>query len=338
MFCPNCGTKNDDSAQKCSQCGFDQKPKGAAAPKHKGTVMMPGSPVAGLGADKPKSAVNLKGTMVGIAPPDLSGALPGAAKPAASPAAVKSPPASPAAVKSPPANLKGTMIGLAPPNMGAEVEAAKAKMAAKKAQAAEAKPDIAQPKPVAEVTKAPPTQLKGTMIGVAPPDVQVSAAKAKAVAPIQENDPPSEPDPLGGTVVRTSPFAPSSPHAQDNPAEGGLDFNDDTPPAGSRAPGATPEAVMETSRLAAELAATPAGFAPAPIAPSAPEPSPPFSSYSEPVPLPVSKSSMGPVLIVVLLLLIVAVGVGFLVMGKDDAQESTDPDAAGEGATEPAAE
>lgn len=374
MFCPNCGTKNDDSAQKCGQCGFDLKPKGAAT-KHKGTVMMTGSPVAHLGTEQPKPMPNLKGTMVGVAPPDLSGALSGGAKQGASSAATRPSPnlkgtmvgvappgvddlkkqaaassvaassAAPQPVKVPPASLKGTMIGLAPPNMGAEVEAAKAKLAAKKAEAAEARAASegvsggAVGANAPAVSKATPSQLKGTMIGVAPPDVQAQMAAVKkaaaarmanaplaAQAPVQEQEPPSEPDPLGGTMVGTSPFAPGGPHAgtMGSAAQtftGAQDFNDDTPPAGSGAPAETPEASAQGNALSAGLGVI---QTPPPKVTEAPEP---YSLGGQADRLPIKKSSTGPILLVVLLLLIVAAGVGFLLMGQGDTEEPAAEDA-----------
>lgn len=416
MFCPNCGTKNDDSAQKCSQCGFDQKPKGPG-PKHKGTVMMTGSPVANLGAEKPKPSMpNLKGTMVGVAPPDLSGTLAASAKPAASstakaapnlkgtmvgvappgiedlkkqaaasraaqgvpvavasaapvasaPAApVASAPAAPTAAAKPSAALKGTMIGLAPPNMGAEIEEAKAKLAAQKAQAAAAKA-AAQEAPTAPqsgaatgsaapagsaAAKGPPSQLKGTMIGVAPPDMQaqITAAREAATAkraeaaqtepPAVEKEPPSEPDPLGGTMVGMSPFAPGGPHAQAAAAASALDFNDDTPPAGSGTPMTSPQAFAQSQALREE----PAMQAPAVPVDLRPEPSPAYSAptYSgqdAPAALPIKKSSTGPVLLVVVLLLIVAAGIGFLVMGKGEPKDDKTSDALGSDSSKPAAD
>ncbi len=38
MFCPNCGTKNDDTATPCKKCGF--KLQGTSAPKFRGTMML----------------------------------------------------------------------------------------------------------------------------------------------------------------------------------------------------------------------------------------------------------------------------------------------------------
>lgn len=38
MFCPHCGTKNDDTATPCKKCGF--KLSGTSAPKFRGTMML----------------------------------------------------------------------------------------------------------------------------------------------------------------------------------------------------------------------------------------------------------------------------------------------------------
>src|SRR4051794_26210259 len=38
VFCPNCGTKNDDTATSCTKCGF--KLSGASAAKFRGTMML----------------------------------------------------------------------------------------------------------------------------------------------------------------------------------------------------------------------------------------------------------------------------------------------------------
>jgi len=253
---------------RCGQCGFDLKAQAAPA-KFKGTVMMqpgaeglgrtpatparaPASPAATPGRVPPASA--LKGTMVGVAPPDLGQLAKGdparpaasaAAAPAVSPAQAKAaklmkgtmvgvaPPSeaypSPTAPVEPVPKLKGTMIGVAPPDVQAEIAAAKARSAAPHAprQASEpvglAQPPLAPPpqvetEPEPALAKGPPSKLKGTMIGVAPPDVQaeIAAAKARYLAG-QTDDPPGDPtpllgsaaaevNPLGGTMLGTSPI------------------------------------------------------------------------------------------------------------------------------------
>src|SRR5258708_31092183 len=92
VFCPNCGTKNADTAQQCTKCNFTLK--SVAAPKFKGTMLMmnqqgaaaPGVPPAprpAAGAPPPGATGSpggppskLKGTMVGVSPPTARGAAP----------------------------------------------------------------------------------------------------------------------------------------------------------------------------------------------------------------------------------------------------------------------
>jgi hypothetical protein len=171
------------------------------------------------------------------------------------------------------------------------------------------------------------------MIGLAPPDMQAQIAAAKhaaaakkadsplPAAPIQENEPPSEPDPLGGTVVGTSPFTPDREQSA-SLGSGAVDFNDDTPPAGSGIPRATPQALAESAALSEGLETGSA----LPSYASAPEPAP-YSAVGQLDQLPIKKSSTGPILIVVILLLIVAAGVGFLVLGKEEGSGETSEEA-----------
>lgn len=213
VFCPNCGSKNEDAAVRCGQCGFELQVK-KAAPRFKGTMVMqspvagvptPGSPAPGApapgapspGAPSPREATpgaaprnaSLKGTMVGVAPPGVDEVRKQIA--AQGPAAGAAAPA-----PKPQAKLKGTMLGLAPPDM-----------AAMAAAAAEARPEPMSAKPV-------PSQLKGTMLGVAPPDIAALQKQANLgtapthPAPPEEEGPPSAPaDPLGGTMLGAGPFA-----------------------------------------------------------------------------------------------------------------------------------
>lgn len=259
MFCPNCGTKNEDRVARCGQCGFDLKVQAAPA-KFKGTVIMrggvdgpsgavPAAPAGAASGPSGKAPANaLKGTMVGVAPPDLGqmsksqqhnaklmkGTMVGVAPPSAAYSEEPKVSAASTPVAEPPSRLKGTMIGVAPPDMQAEIAAARAKAA----QNAGVSPlvsseQIASPEPQAPAaplvypssgTKGPPSKLKGTMIGVAPPDMQaeIAAAKARYLAgqpPEEEAGPPSGPvNPLGGTVVGTSPF--SAADMSDGPVEG----------------------------------------------------------------------------------------------------------------------
>jgi hypothetical protein len=186
-------------------------------------------------AARPAASAHFKGTMVGLAPP----AVEELRRQAEQIAQAKN--QAPAA-KSPPAHLKGTMIGVAPPNMQAELEKAKQAIVEQKAakQAASSKPAI-------EPSRGPerPSKLKGTMIGVAPPEMQVELAQARkdfeahraeeaqsramAAASQKKDEPPSEPDPFKGTVVGTSPFATPPSVQGSKPAPS--DFSEDTPAA-----------------------------------------------------------------------------------------------------------
>lgn len=102
MFCPNCGTENEDSSKTCKKCGFNLK--GAAAPKFKGTMLMMNAPqgvprpgAAGPAAGGPKPGdkgvpSKLKGTMLGVAPPSIGTPQPPAGGPVAPPPAPAAPP------------------------------------------------------------------------------------------------------------------------------------------------------------------------------------------------------------------------------------------------------
>lgn len=129
LFCPNCGTQNDETATTCKKCGFNLK--GAAAPKFKGTVLMvntpgtpgtpgrpmvpgspgsqpgqPGHPVPGpIAAPRP----HLKGTMLGVAPPPM-GVQPPAPPAGATPGTVPAPAPPP-----PAAGAGGPLPGPVPP-------------------------------------------------------------------------------------------------------------------------------------------------------------------------------------------------------------------------------
>jgi hypothetical protein len=116
VFCPNCGANNTETAQTCATCGYQLK---SAAPKFKGTMLMQGGPprpgapgaapaAAPPGAPPPASGggftaeappigsgapmagaspgapSRLKGTIVGVAPPNVGGGA-GAPPPAAGP-------------------------------------------------------------------------------------------------------------------------------------------------------------------------------------------------------------------------------------------------------------
>lgn len=228
MFCPNCGTKNEDAAEKCAKCGFGLSAQKPAAPKFKGTMLMQATPaLRAAGSSVPPAAPSpagpskFKGTMVGIAPPGLeefrqslneAPADPAAPSVPAEPAAEK-PGTSAAPAAAAPSKLKGTMIGLAPPGWAEQLKAGGA-------------PPAADP----AATQAAP--LKGTMIGVAPPQLaelqkaqeQLNATLESPVhAPVPpggagENPAPSV-NPLGGTLVGVSPFTTEAGEEQTSSAE-----------------------------------------------------------------------------------------------------------------------
>ena len=414
MFCPNCGTKNDDKVEKCAQCGFDQKAKKDT--KFKGTVMMKGSPGAAPGtpgsgvasASRKASNPALKGTMVGVAPPGLEAIRQQAQSAAASKAPAASsnkfkgtmvgiaPPgmeelrrqhaaqtaaaqaksdstqaaAQPSAAPKPSSKLKGTMIGLAPPDMAKEVEAAKAKMAAQKAASAAEAPPAAAPQASASPANPSkvPSKLKGTMMGVAPPDMQaqIAAARAKATEanseaagstdasagpapvgmPATDTEPPSEPDPLGGTMVGTSPFAPGGAFSNDDaiekarasytPPAGADDFSEDTPAAPAdqqealRNSSLPPAGSSEAPMIAADpiVAADPMSGLNAAAFNQHETPAVPESAAQ----VPIARSSTGPIIFFAVLVILVLAGVAFLTLsGGDDVEpdeESADAPAA----------
>lgn len=94
MFCPNCGTQNNDGAQTCVKCGFNLRGGAGPAQKFKGTMMLAGQNPPGIGGPPPGPGgapgpfggpapsgppggdpnPKLKGTMVGVAPPMVGSA------------------------------------------------------------------------------------------------------------------------------------------------------------------------------------------------------------------------------------------------------------------------
>jgi len=166
VFCPNCGTQNDDSNAKCQKCGFNIK--GAVAPKFKGTMLMMNAP--------PGAAQRLP-SPVGTGP------------------AAKTVPV-PAAPTMPKKNLaKATMIGVAPPSPGAVAPPVgkpevKAGMPAQPS-VSPTKPAVTSGRPGAVPGPAPAVRpgpsgsppvnpFGGTMLMGAVPDVQLPPAPAAA--------------------------------------------------------------------------------------------------------------------------------------------------------------
>ena len=185
------------------------------------------APSAAAPAPTPKPS--LKGTMIGVAPPDMQAAIaaakakvaegastaPQAATPAAPGGVAK--PAAPAPAPKP--NIKGTMIGVAPPDMQAAIAAAKGELEKRLTDPAPAAtPKTSSPLNQAASTQPANSKLKGTMMGVAPPDMAQAIAQAKASAaataatpaavpranlPPPEARPPAQPD-FGSTMVGTA--------------------------------------------------------------------------------------------------------------------------------------
>lgn len=230
MFCPNCGTKNESTAEKCAQCGFDLRAK-KPTPKFKGTVMMQQTPFAqGAGAEQKQSPGE-----------QAAPAKTGLERPQAGQTGQTGVQKGPSEASS---KLKGTMMGVAPPGMRDEIEKARRAAEAKKAAAnvrtgadattsptpAKGAAGVASPGAAKASAGEAPSKLKGTMIGVAPPEMQGAIAEAQARMsgggqssatqqsgapgaasgaedPPEDRAPPSDPvNPLGGTVVGTSPF------------------------------------------------------------------------------------------------------------------------------------
>ena len=184
MFCTNCGSKNQATASECAQCGF----KLGSLPAQPGQVSKSQKPLSGS-SESSSDNLAFQGTMMGVAPPEMQAEIDKirAARAAITKTAAHTPVAKAEATSqassSQTAALKGTMMGVAPPEMQAEI----AKIQA--ARAAEAQ-TVKQPA-VAEVTAQPSAPasapaaniaapFKGTMMGLAPPELQTKIDRVKA--------------------------------------------------------------------------------------------------------------------------------------------------------------
>jgi hypothetical protein len=169
--CGRCGAQNLDQQALCTGCGLDLP---AAATGLGGTmVMSPPEPAkAESTPDQPspeaaKPKANLRGTMIGMAPPAA----------AAAPAAPSAPPAG-SASRPPPRQFAGTMIGMAPPGYPSPPPPP------------EAAPPAAGPVGAPRVASAQRTMLGVARPGIAPlnpgqakPPVAAVAAPVPALAP-----------------------------------------------------------------------------------------------------------------------------------------------------------
>jgi hypothetical protein len=181
VFCPNCGTENDDAATTCKKCGFNLK--GAAAPKFKGTMLMMNAPA---GLNRPPGA-------------------PGAPAPAPPPAAVPptgAPPqaAPPGAGSAGRPMLKGTMLGVAPPSLGAHAPPGGAAPAA-------------APPMGGHAPMGPPP-------GVGGPPMAAPAPMAPPPGAAPMGPPPGGVNPLGGTIVADPAGVGFNPYGQGQGAYG----------------------------------------------------------------------------------------------------------------------
>ncbi len=232
VFCPNCGTRNADTELKCAQCGFELRQKGEQ-PRFKGTMVMEGQPQRtgseqkrpqdqpparqGAQQQQPGKGDALKGTMIGVAPPEMQEALDAARARAAG----KSPPQGQGGAPRAPkesageqgtsrakAGLKGTMMGVAPPDMQGAIAAAKAGTPPNNQRQAprDANPEgsyhgkavpgsAGQQKPAPNPSAGRKAGLQGTMMGVAPPNPPSTAAGPQPKAPSQ----------LKGTMMGVAP-------------------------------------------------------------------------------------------------------------------------------------
>lgn len=198
VFCPNCGTQNEDSATACQKCGFNLK--GAAAPKFKGTMLMVNAPPA-----VPRPGAPAAGTAAGS--PSAKPAAPAAAKPV----------------------MKATMIGVAPPSPGAvappgpaPVPAAPAAAPGTSAMAATLGSPVAPPAPQPAPAPEAVNPLGGTMVagpggmmgyGGAPTPGGQAPAPSPAYAPTPAFSPAQapigSPSPMAGAQNALSATTPS---------------------------------------------------------------------------------------------------------------------------------
>jgi hypothetical protein len=318
--CPNCNAACPDGVPSCPVCGFGFVAPGAPAvpappvvdlgrtvvqgstSPFAGTSLPPVPTVPPEGASVPTAkaapAALFKGTMVGIAPPELLAAARSQAadKPQSAPAGTAEPGSAQASSAQPgsaqpgtsqprgPAAFKGTMIGIAPAGFGGP---------------ADAPPATAGNRPIP----------KGTMMGLAPPELLEMPSVppgVPSVPPMLSAPPiPTDPPVRGGLPTGTVALSPG----------GTVTLPGGTAGAASLSPGGTVTLPAGTAGAAAAAAASAAAAAPgggfkktvmgvarpgiAPInpgaekrpEPSAPAPAPAPFQYS---PAPIEPSSPQP--------------------------------------------
>lgn len=182
--CGRCGTQNLDQQTTCTVCGLDLP---AVALGFGGTMVMappeppkPEPPAAEPPKAEPAapSKANLRGTMIGMAPPTF---VPPAAAPAPAPSAGNSP-------SQPPRQFAGTMIGMAPPNYPSPPPP----------------PEAPPPAPAGQASAPRLASAQKTVLGVARPGIaplNPGQAKAPLVAAAPAPAPVAAPVPVAWPSV-----------------------------------------------------------------------------------------------------------------------------------------
>jgi hypothetical protein len=193
--CGRCGTQNVDSQTTCTVCGLDLP---AAATGFGGTMVMAPPELPKPEPPKPETAkppANLRGTMIGIAPPSFA---PPAAASAAPPAATSP--------SQPPRQFAGTMIGMAPPGYPSPPPAPDAPA-----------PQAASPAGAPRIASAQKTVLGVARPGIAPLNPGQAKAPVMAAAPVAAPTHQPAPSPVawqGGpppSARREGPVSPRRP-------------------------------------------------------------------------------------------------------------------------------
>jgi hypothetical protein len=358
VFCPNCGSKNDDSAARCAQCGFEIQALKPST-RFKGTMVMQ-APVIPPTAGQPASPAPaarpspLKGTMVGVAPPEMEDLRRQIAEsraaigtrtsptpaPAASPVPTSPVPTSPAAASPAAGNpqpvsphagnprMKGTMIGLAPPGLGSAVS-----------QAPAGPPRSPTPPPPDgdRISRPMPSQLKGTMVGGAPVDpAALAAALGRAAAPAAPAPLPAA-DVLGGTLLAGAPqpFGATQPMATQPMATQPMTQLGSTQPFESGV-GAPAGWGTSTPGLAGQ-AAFGSGATHLAVEPQRSEftsgstiPAPPLGGARSLSTTPPAKSNLPVIVLIVLVVVLALALVGFGIALRNRGQEAPEPQPGGE--------
>ncbi|HXK16626.1 MAG TPA: hypothetical protein VNG33_02385 [Polyangiaceae bacterium] len=197
--CGRCGTQNLDQQLVCSGCGTTLPPAPAAG--FGGTMVMstpepPKGPEPPKAADPPKP--NLRGTMIGLAPPTFVAPGSGTAGGSTPPPAQAQPPAG-SASQPPARNFAGTMIGMAPPNFPTPPPPP-------------APESLQQPSATGGTPRLASAQK--TVLGVARPGIApLNPGQAKAPAPM-----PVTPAPAAAPAAAPAPAAwPTGPVSQQGP-------------------------------------------------------------------------------------------------------------------------